>query len=202
MAELSPVDELRKEHQSLLQDCSDLQAVVQALKADDESSRGTAAGMLSDRFGMLQQAQHLHFRREEECLYPDAQRLVSEGAKGADIFGRFFAAEGEDDLVAHTTLRTRVGDILSLLGASKSADRLDNQALGRLRTLVNLTYDLFSRHAHKEDTLIFPMIEGSLNWEQMQAVAERLRAFRGVADLADPRMRQDEGLTDLAIEDH
>ncbi len=136
----------------------------------------------------------LHFRREEEGLFPDAQRMVSEDASRTSVIGAFFGEEAEDDLGAHMTLRTRVGEMIGVLDEAALAGQIGEQTPKRLRALLNVIENLLARHAAKEDDFIFPMIERSLTTEQQQAVLSRLSAIAPGAGAGDPRMRQAEGL--------
>jgi hemerythrin-like domain-containing protein len=191
----SAVDELRKDHDILMRDMATLSDTIRALGEDSEATQAALDGRLRGQVSYLAAGMGLHCRREEEALFPDAQRMVSEGAQGADVMGRFFGEEAEDDLCAHTTLRERMQEMVRTLAEIEGTGRLDEGALTRLRALFSLIKGLVERHAAKEDSLIFPMIERSLTAEQRDAVLDRLAAVQPQQGTDDPRVRTDGPLT-------
>ena len=167
----------------MLGDMKTLSATVGGLGARAEVSWAEASATLRDQLEIVQRGLKLHFRREEEGLFPFAQQAVSEGAKGADILGSFFAEEAEDDIGAHGVLNARTHEMLSLLSVMQQAEKPDDQSLAHLRTLVSLASGLLESHAAKEDKLIFPMIQRSLSPKQVEGVSARLQQFQSGADL-------------------
>jgi iron-sulfur cluster repair protein YtfE (RIC family) len=157
-------------------------------------------GSLRDRLVYFHAGLRLHFRREEEALFPDARRMVSDGAAKVDIIGRFFGEEADDDLNAHAALGSRVEEMIAILERVQAAGALDEQSRTRLRALFSVVDSLFQRHATKEDRFIFPMVARALTPAQQQAVLDRLAAIRPEQDPTDPRMRRGKGLTELNAE--
>ena len=186
MSHASPLDELRKEHQLVLADIADAHAMVREVGASPEAARDAFSGPLRSRLDMFRQGILLHFRREEECLFPDARLLVSQGAHGASILGEFLRSEAEEDMRAHQVIAARTEEIASLLAAGAQQGGLPALSLSHLRTLVGLTHDLLTRHAEKEDKMVFPLIERGLSADQLAIIHERLRAVRAIADLSGP----------------
>ncbi len=182
MGPRSPFEDLAQEHMSLLTDVGDLQSSVRALVDPDSSALG-GGDVVRDQLDMMQQRLRVHFRREEEAFFPEAQRMVSEGADGADVFGRFFAQEAEDDMSAHASLIGRANEMQEIMKQMGEAGGLDDASRRRLLALVNLTASLLQRHAAKEDTLILPMIKNSLTDEQIDAIGERLNKIASDRDL-------------------
>jgi len=183
MGQDSPFDELRQEHVQVLGDMKTLSATVGGLGARTKVSWTEASATLRDQLEIVRRGLKLHFRREEEGLFPFAQQAVSEGARGADILGSFFAEEAEDDIGAHGVLNARTHEMLSLLSVMQQAEKPDGQSLAHLRTLVSLASGLLESHAAKEDKLIFPMIQRSLSPKQVEGVSARLQQLRSGADL-------------------
>jgi len=183
MGQDSPFDDLHQEHVQVLADMKTLSATVGGLSAGSDVSWAEESATLRDQLEIVQRGLKLHFRREEEGLFPFAQQAVAEGAKGPDILASFFAEEAEDDIGAHGVLNTRTHEMLSLLSVMQQAERPDSQSLAHLRTLVSLSSGLFERHAAKEDKLVFPMIQRSLSPQQIEGVAARLQQFQSGADL-------------------
>lgn len=178
MSPASPIDELRKEHQRLLTDLKDLQD-----SARESSDQVTATGR--DRIEMFQRALQIHFRREEEGLFPDARQLVARSSKRPALLSSFFGSEAEEDIAAHRVLAERTQQLLDLVWDISQAAKPDPPSMARLRALLGLTRGLFERHADKEDKLIFPMIERSLAPAQLEQVGERIHALGSAEDLTD-----------------
>lgn len=195
MAAPSAIDELRKDHDILRRDMEALVSAVRSLGQDPQAIQEALSGSLRERLAYLYAGMRLHFRREEEGLFPDARRMVSEGARKVDILGQFFGEEAEDDFNAHAELGIRMEEMMGILEDVEAAGRLDDQVCARLRTVMGLVRSLLDRHAAKEDTLVFPMIERSLTSEQRDAVLDRLAAITPDVEASDPRMRQADGLS-------
>lgn len=198
MSKMSPIQDLNKEHQALVADMKDLQAGVRELDAGAALSWAEQARTLRDQFEMFHRAVSLHFRREEEGLFRDAQSMVAERGRRGDALSQFFAEEGEDDLNAHASLRTRAQEMVSLVDQMAGSAGPEQRQLGRLRTLVNVTASLLERHAEKENKLIFPMIARSLNDDQMEQVGSRMSQIGAAADLVDSSQDQESDLRDLS----
>ena len=173
MSDISPMEELRKEHESALEAMRGLADRVRTLAPGRQ-----AADDLGKQLSSLRQELLLHFRKEEEALFPDVREMVAEGAPKVDILSQFFSEEADDDLRAHYLLLRWTQELATLLAEVGRAGSLDSDSAGRVRGLVNATLDLLQRHADKEQKLVFPMIERLLDASQMAAVKERMRAIR------------------------
>jgi hemerythrin-like domain-containing protein len=171
------VEELRRDHEILARDVAALEATVNRLSesplARKEALSGTLRGSLTD-FGATMER---HFRREEEAVFPDARRLVSEGVHGAELISQFLSEEAEDDLNAHTGLRIRMTEMIRLLDEAEAAGELDEQQSSRLRTLFSHFRGVLVLHAAKEDDLIFPVIHGALTPSERNAALSRLASI-------------------------
>ncbi len=196
MSVKSPFEDLREEHTALLREMQDVQSAVRGLVGADASSLG-GAGVARDELEMLLHHLRIHFRREEEGLFPEARRMISEGAKGADVFGSFFAEEAEDDMSAHSSLAARTDEMLGLVNQIDAGGSPDEASGRKLLALCNLTAGLLQRHAAKEDSLILPMLEKSLKPEQVDEVRSRLDQIGSQRDLSDLSSPQEGGLGQL-----
>jgi len=168
----TPFEELREEHTALLNEAQDIQSTVRALSGGKEASLGVSE-ILGDELEMFRGQLRMHFRKEEECLFPEAQRMISEGAATGDLFGRFFGEEAEDDMSAHSALSRRTNEMLEVTDGIADSGGSQDKAR-KLMALVNLIVGLLERHAAKEETLIFPMLEKSLTTAQIETVRSRL----------------------------
>jgi|GEM_PF-1515418 len=198
MTAKTPLDELRKDHGILANDIKALASDIRELGESQDAARPALDGSLRARLTEFYEGMLMHFRREEEGLFPDARRLASEGDPKLGVAAQFFAEEGEDDLAAHSTLGARMTEMIDLLAEAEAAGRLDQQSLTRLRAISALTQGILERHAAKEDDLVFPMIERALTPDQLNAVWDRLAAI--TPQQHDARMRRDDGLTDLSVD--
>jgi len=185
MAERSPIQELREEHRRLVKDAEDLQTTIGGLSTSPEAAQEATNGHLRARTEQFRDDLLAHFRREEECLFPDVRRAASEGAQRVDILGEFFSAESEDDVSAHTGLAARMDDVTADLASIEQTGRVDDSSSARLRMLMDLVRGLLERRAQKEDALIYPMIERVLSPEQMEQVGQRLWPTSKGADLTE-----------------
>lgn len=76
------VEELRKDHEILRKDTAAFEATVRGLARSPEATGEALSGSLRARLAYFQAGMRLHFRREEEGLFPDVRRMVSEGRAG------------------------------------------------------------------------------------------------------------------------
>ena len=193
MAAKSPFEDLKDEHVALLTEMNDIQSSVRGLMGTGEKYLSGGV-VLRDELEMFQRQLRMHFRREEEGLFPEAKRMISEGAQGADVFGSFFAEEAEDDMSAHTALARRVNEMLEIGVQMEGTGLPGESSAQKMRALAALTLELLQRHAAKEDTLIFPMLEKGLTPDEVDQVSERLKEIGSNRDLSQPG---EGGLTQL-----
>jgi iron-sulfur cluster repair protein YtfE (RIC family) len=172
-----PTDQLRLEHEVALASmrrlrdaCRDQSAVVH----DAASNHMETAGAI---LSQVRTALLLHFRKEEEGLFPDVQQMVSQGAPAVDIIAGFFREQSDDDLKAHTLLRGRLLEMAELVASLRSSGTRREEAAKQLQLKAESTHDLLARHADKESTLVFPIIERLLDKAQMAAVAARIQVI-------------------------
>jgi len=174
MGERSPTGRLREEHASALAQIREMEAAVKATAGGGHGKWGEAAGEIGERVEKLRAGLLVHFRQEEEALYPDVREMVGKGAPRVDILGQFFEETADDDLTAHHILRNWVREMVEMAAAVG-----EGWTVGDLETLVRESRDLLTRHVKKEDTLVFPMVERLLSPEQMAAAGRRMAAIRG-----------------------
>jgi hemerythrin-like domain-containing protein len=192
----SPFDDLNEEHRALLNDVGELKSTIRNLTGQEASSLG-GGGVVRDELELFQKKLRIHFRREEEGIFPEARRIISEGARGADVFGSFFAEEAEDDMSAHASLASRASQMLEIAGQLQESGRPDEEMARQLLSLINLTSSLLERHAAKEDTLIFPMLANSLTDDQIDDVQSRVQELGSGRDLTSAGEDEEEHLQQL-----
>lgn len=177
MSEGLPLEELRSEHEVALDVMRQVAEEARAITAGAPSEWGLEADRLLWRLRELRRALLLHFRKEEDGLFPDVRAQVAEGAPPKDILSQFFSDQADDDLKAHQLLRQRAQSLLRQLQELQRTGRLDVASCKPLPALADSALDLLRRHAQKEDRLIFPMVERLLDDNQIAAVRERMRAI-------------------------
>ncbi len=191
----SPFEDMMEEHVALVTEMGELMNSMRELANSEKAPLGAEPGLVRNSLELFQYRLRTHFRREEEGLYPEAQRIISEGAQGADIFGRFFAEEAEEDMGAHATLTRRVNEMLTIVTDLDLADPASEAVIRKLIAIGSSTAGLLQRHAEKEDAMIFPMIARSLTPVQVGQVSERLQQIGSSRDLISDS--SEEGLSQL-----
>jgi hemerythrin-like domain-containing protein len=175
MSSTSQLAILRHEHDVAIGLMTSILDQAQAFASSSSGSQSPAD--MRRAMQELGDAMLLHFRVEEEGLYPRARQIAAEGAPRVDILTSFFNEESDDDLKAHALLRARLKELGAMLDRART-DGLSAELAARLASAAHATHDLLSRHASKETTLIFPLIERFLDTAQMAAVEERMRSIR------------------------
>ncbi len=173
----SPTDDLCEEHAEIITVVASLAKSVSTL-ADTGTPWASAGDDIEARAQETKDLLLLHFRREEEALFPEAISMISAGAPRVDILSEFLYGEADDDLKAHTIMRMRVNELLATLEETRLGREIGPKDVQRLRSTVELLSELLSRHVSKEHELVFPMIERLLDAQQMGRVVERLSQIR------------------------
>lgn len=191
MPEDSPMEDLRREHRTVLADMAEAQVALQELRPGPGALG--AGQLLRSRLGQFQEGVLMHFQREEVYVYPGASR--------AGLLGEFLNSEAEDDIRAHQVVSLRTAELIELSENLARGVEIDGQELARLRTIFALTHTLLERHAAKEDTLVFPMIERGLSAEQLGTMKDNLRDSRPLGGLSSGDPESGPGLTRLGGQD-
>ncbi len=174
MPELSATEELLRDHRVLLSEVEALRESLLTLRIGPVADLEIAEGRLRARMTAFWKDWRLHCLREEMGLFAEAHRLVAEAAEPDRSLAAFLAGEAEEDLSAHVGISKRFYEALSLLEEIEGAGRLEEQELARLRTMVGLSFSLLTRHATKEESLIFPTLARALTPRQMAMIRKRL----------------------------
>jgi hemerythrin-like domain-containing protein len=175
MNELSPIAALRQDHVEALAETHVLVADTLGLEEADWSQ---VKEKVANQFSDLRRLLLRHFQQEEQALYPEVIQLVSEGAPEVDILADFFQEATDADLAAHGLLRSRLHEVATLLARMEPPGEDFASASAALQTTLQFSRNLLSRHAEKEETLVFPILERLLDEKQMAAVRERMAAVQ------------------------
>ncbi len=174
MTDASPLDALRADHAAATAAIQSLADFISGMSEAAATPWPLSGETLRARAEDLRNLLLLHFRREEEALFPEAIAMISKGAPRVDILSQFFEGQADDDLTAHTVMRSRMKDLLSAIEEARAAREFTPKGIQQMRTVVSLLADILRRHMEKEHTLVFPMIERMLGNPQMARVAERM----------------------------
>ena len=166
----SVFDELRKDHEVVLDGVRALIAEVERVEAGGDAATREQVERCRERLRSLRRAFTAHRCREEIGLFPEVEQVVSEGAPSVDILGSFFAGEAEDDIIAHVEIARE----LQQLDLSLERMLEGEQEGPALAEVARGLADLLIRHATKEDTEIFPMMARTLTDKQLSNVAARM----------------------------
>jgi iron-sulfur cluster repair protein YtfE (RIC family) len=169
----SPIEQLQQEHQAALGAFDALTDQVAAVTAGATAWEDVSEH-IEPRFHALHQLLLVHFRKEEEGLFAEAVELAAEESSEAGLIAGFFAEEADDDILAHTTLRIQMREMAALLPGIRETDGAGHHTPGELHDALLFSRDLLRRHARKEETVIFPLIQRLLTEEQMMAVRRRI----------------------------
>ena len=180
MSDESGLRTLSAEHRALAKHVGVLLRSLERLRDGSEYIPPGELGELRRQVKALRRTFVIHRTEEEIGLYPEVEARLAEQGAEADALREFFAGQAEEDLAAHAAFDRGVHDLESLLAALKRRDT------GQLRTKLfeaaRAATGLLTRHAHKEDTVIFPMILRVLSEEQIATVTTRMRELREVAN--------------------
>ncbi len=172
MSSWSPTVHLRQEHTHALGILDALNDTVNSVRTGggtwEHTRPAVAAGL-----GRLNDVLLVHFRKEEEGLFPDLLTRAMEGSEEAGILAGFLAGESDEDVTAHTAIRLRLRELTSVL------TRAEEQGAGEggfeeIHDGLVFCRDLVRRHCDKEEMIIFPLIERLLGPKQMAEVRRRM----------------------------
>jgi hemerythrin-like domain-containing protein len=171
----SVLEALRRDHEQITGQMKALAEAVSELGGADRSRMPGLIEQCREQVWSIKRAFLVHRCREEVGLFPDVERIAFRGAARVDALGAFFSGEAEHDIQAHLEVEKGLRKAADLLGSAARDEGDRKSTLGELREVAERTEDLMSRHAGKEDAVLFPTITQLLSAEQLAAVNERLR---------------------------
>jgi iron-sulfur cluster repair protein YtfE (RIC family) len=178
----SPFQELLQDHSLLSAEAQECGATIQKSLQVASDEWKAHCSLLQNELEILKRKLRLHFLQEEECVFPESRESVSKQAGRADIFGGFLGGEAEEDLGAHQRILHRMEEMLVLAGQLAEQKR-EEATIRKLLAVFNLTSSLLQKHVEKEDTLIFPMLERTLDTQQLNLIYEKLKLMASSQDL-------------------
>lgn len=154
---IDPIARFMQEHDVTLMHLSSLNRATRAL-VEHGYSKETAL-RVRDAVGFLADEVEVHNRHEEEALFPVLERYV----------------EGPTDVMReeHRALKR---ELKKLRGALKKlgAGRPRAATLKAVRTHAQTVIQKFVNHIHKENNILFPLVQKFLTRDALREIARRL----------------------------
>ncbi|MBI2909400.1 MAG: hemerythrin domain-containing protein [Chloroflexi bacterium] len=152
---------LRKAHDVGL---GKLQLLSDAVEATGWEDRPESANRLGEVFQFFEGELRLHFRQEEEALFPALEKVV--GRQGVIMAM----------LAEHQSLWRAVDALYEKVDELKAAD--DRRKVARNIGLVaeHIVW-LLRSHIDKENSMLFPLAERSLSARELDQISEQLSAI-------------------------
>ena len=162
MSASDPMVALRQAHDAGIKKLELLSVTVSRL---DSGSGQAALDALSEVLQFFDGELRVHFRHEEEALFPALQKVI--GREGPIMAM----------LEEHKSLWRAVDamkDKIELLDTGSTDDRLKRAR--EVARVADHIVGLLGSHINKEDSMIFPMAEEALSAATMQEVALQMKA--------------------------
>jgi hemerythrin-like domain-containing protein len=174
----SVLDEFGDEHRTVI---AAMEALMGALHGAADNGQARAASDCSPLLAQAEQFRHtflVHRLREEDGLFPEVQKAISDATPEMGDVDRFFTGKGREDLRAHQEIDGYLRELTELLQCLAEAPVPDPQALEQARACTALAQELLRDHAAKEDSIIFPRMAAMLAADPRRNVERRLEALR------------------------
>jgi regulator of cell morphogenesis and NO signaling len=151
---VSPTDELKKEHVSVLEL---LQTMTRVVGDEQRAAPPDWAASFDKACAYFQQEVRLHFRKEEDALFPAMEKYVGRAAGPIAVM--------LNEHRQHNAL-------LSQLCAAVTA-----RNWVAVRSVWPSFTQLLTMHIMKEDTILFPMAERMLSAAEREEVGRKMEAL-------------------------
>jgi hemerythrin-like domain-containing protein len=152
-----PIAQLLREHTDALIHLRQLQRAIKGVR--EEGYKRIYARQIASAMTFLGQEVRIHNRREEEALFPVLERYV-------DGPTRVMRAD-------HKKLRRRFADFCAgVAGVERKPDSFS--AIRRLSIIARDMNQMFVNHIHKENYILFPLIQRLLPKEELREIAKKM----------------------------
>lgn len=152
-----PIAQLMQEHNDALLQLKLLNKAAHTLSQDGYSAK--VFNQMSAALHFIEEEVSVHNRKEEKALFPVLERYVD----GPTRIMR-------DD---HKQLRKGFVKLSKAIGAVE-ANRDSFSAIKRLREVVKTVVQMFVNHIHKENYILFPLVQKLLNKDELREVAKKM----------------------------
>ncbi len=152
-----PIAQLMQEHNEALLQLKHLNKAVRAISEEGYSAREFSRIARAMRF--IDQEVGVHNKREESALFPVLERYV-EGPT------QVMRSDHQKLRAGFTRLRTAVQQV--------ERHRDSFSAIKRLAGVSGDVVQLFVNHIHKENYILFPLVQRFLKKEELREIARRM----------------------------
>jgi iron-sulfur cluster repair protein YtfE (RIC family) len=152
-----PIAQLLQEHNEALLQLKNLNKAVQAFAVDGYSAKQFRIIKAALKF--IEEEVSVHNLREERALFPVLERYV----------------EGPTRIMRQDHRNLRRG-FLRLSGAIRQVNekRDSFSAIRKLREIANDVVQQFVNHIHKENYILFPLVQKLLTKEELREIAKKM----------------------------
>jgi regulator of cell morphogenesis and NO signaling len=154
---IDPIARFMQEHDVTLMHLSSLNRATRALVENGYTRE--AALRVREAVGFLADEVEVHNRHEEEALFPVLERYV-EGPTGV---------MREEHRILKRELRK-----LRSAAEKLSSPRPGTASLKLVRTHAQIVIQIFVNHIHKENNILFPLVQKFLTRDALREIARRL----------------------------
>jgi len=152
-----PIAQLMEEHDDALLELKHLNTAVNAIGRDGYSAKHFRSIERALRF--IEEEVSVHNRKEEEALFPVLERFV----------------EGPTRVMRRDHKLLKIGFRKLRVAVRKlDASRDSFSANRRLRTISQSVVHLFVNHIHKENHILFPLVQKFLGKEELREIARKM----------------------------
>lgn len=160
----APLKQLINEHPSLLAKMADFNEMVQAFEADDSTTDwNLALDQLHEKVTLFISELEPHSNREEDVLFEMMAKHI--GREGGPI-----AVMEYEHATAKLNLKEFFDKVAAIKVGQSSVSKDDALELFRHLKIVYLT---LTDHFMKEENILFPMAEQTLNAEEKQELTDQ-----------------------------
>ena len=152
-----PIAQLLQEHNDALIQLKNLNHAVQAFAQDGYTTKQFRTIRAALRF--IEEEVSVHNLKEEKALFPVLERYV----------------EGPTRLMRQDHRRLKKGFYrLSEAINEVNVNRDSFAAIRRLRKVTNDVIQMFVNHIHKENYILFPLVQRFLSKEELREIARKM----------------------------
>jgi hemerythrin-like domain-containing protein len=154
---IDPIAQLMKEHEDALVHLSSLQKATHAIASDGFAPQHFKTVLSALEF--IEEEVSVHNKSEEEALFPVLERYV----EGPTVLMRKDHKEMRKEFVK---LRKAVSKL--------SRNKRSTAAAAELETISKVIIQRFVNHIHKENHILFPLVQKFLTKDALREVARRM----------------------------
>jgi hemerythrin-like domain-containing protein len=152
-----PIAQLMQEHNDALLQLKLMNKAAQTLSQDGYSAK--VFTQMSAALHFIEVEVSVHNRKEEQALFPVLERYVDGPTKIM-----------RDD---HKQLRKGFQKLSKAIAAVEK-NRDSFSAIKRLRDVAKTVVQMFVNHIHKENYILFPLVQKLLNKDELREVARKM----------------------------